>query len=519
MMKANLLWSGLLLLLVAPVHAKDAGPGKLIKETWDAAYLEGARTGYYHTTIREVERNGETIYVATLEMSLTIKRFNDIVKMRMQTGAEETADGKVVGLFLTHFLDRDKRFVMTGRVKDGKLLRRANNDPKEQAVPWNDKVIGLYKQDRLFKENKVKPGDVLEYLNYELVLPAPVAAVRIKALVKEPQEVDVLEVKTEGGKEVVQRVKQKLLRVEAVPDKVEIGGNAIPLPRFVSWLDSDYQPVRSQMDMPGLGQVTMYRTTETVARQEGVAPALLPDLGLGNLIALNRKVDRMHQLKEVVYRVMVKDDDDPTTVFFRDDRQAVRNRVGQTFELVVKALKPEPAEKPGTVRPEYLKSSFFLNSDDPRIKELAARIVKDETNPWQKALRIERWVFDHMKGNNGIGFITASQIARDLEGDCRQHAMLSAALCRAVGVPSRTAIGLVYGEEPKHGPVLAFHMWTEVWVKGQWLPLDATLGMAGVGPGHLKIAEHSWTDTQTLAPLLPVIRALGKIKVEVLSAE
>jgi len=517
-MKANLLWSGLLLLLVAPVHARDTEPGKLIKETWDAAYIDGAKTGYYHTTIREIERDGQKIYVSTLEMSLTIKRFNDVVKMRMQTGTEETADGKVIGLSMTQFLDKDKRFVMIGRVKGDKLLRRANNN-NEEPVAWNDKVIGLYKQDQLFKENKVKPGDILEYLNYELVLPPPVATVKVKVLVKEPREVDVLEVKKEGDKEVVQRVKQQLLRVEAVPDKVQIDGNAIPLPRLVSWLDKDFQPLRSQMDMPGLGQITLYRTTESVARQEGVAPALLPDLGLGNLISLNRRVDKIHQLKEVVYRVTVKDDDDPSTIFFRDDRQAVRNREGHTFELVVKALKPEPVEKAGEAKAEFLKSSFFLNSDDVRIKELAGHIVKDETDAWKKALRIEKWVYEHMRGNNAIGFITASQIARDLQGDCRQHAMLSAALCRAVGVPSRTAVGLVYADEPKHGPVLVFHMWTEVWVKGQWLPLDATLGMAGVGPGHLKIAEHSWTDTQTLAPLLPVIRALGKVRVEVLSAQ
>lgn len=518
-MKANLLWSGLLLLLVAPVHAQNAGPGKLIKETWDAAYIDGAKTGYYHTTVREIERNGEKVYASTLEMSLTIKRFKDVVKMRMETGTEENAAGKVVGVSLTHFLDNNNRYVMTGQVKGDKLLRRANNNPKEEAVPWNDKVIGLYKQDQLFKENKVKPGDVLEYLNYELILPPQVAAVKVKVLVKEPEEVDVLEVKKEGEKEVVQHVKQQLLRVEAVPDKVEIGGIPIPLPRLVSWLDKDFQPVRSQMDMPGLGKITLYRTTAAVARQGGVAPALLPDLGLGNLITLNRRVDRIHQLKEVVFRVTVKDDDDPATIFFRDDRQAVRNREGQTFELVVKALKPEPVEKPGEAGPEFLKSSFFLNSDDTRIKELAGQIVKDETDAWKKALRIEKWVYEHMKGNNAIGFITASQIARDLQGDCRQHAMLSAALCRAAGIPARTAVGLVYAEEPKHGPVLAFHMWTEVWVKGQWLPLDATLGMAGVGPGHLKIAEHSWTDTQTLAPLLPVIRALGKVKVEVMSAQ
>jgi hypothetical protein len=40
-----------------------------------------------------------------------------------------------------------------------------------------------------------------------------------------------------------------------------------------------------------------------------------------------------------------------------------------------------------------------------------------------------------------------------------------------------------------------------------------------VGAGHLKIADHSWHDTQTLAPLLPVARVLGKLRIEVVSVQ
>jgi hypothetical protein len=76
----------------------------------------------------------------------------------------------------------------------------------------------------------------------------------------------------------------------------------------------------------------------------------------------------------------------------------------------------------------------------------------------------------------------------------------------------------VRGEEGME-PFLGFHMWTEVWVKGQWLGLDATLGEGSIGPGHLKISDHSWHNTQTLAPVLPVLRVMGKAKVEVLSVK
>jgi transglutaminase-like putative cysteine protease len=92
-------------------------------------------------------------------------------------------------------------------------------------------------------------------------------------------------------------------------------------------------------------------------------------------------------------------------------------------------------------------------------------------------------------------------------------------MCRAEGVPSRTALGLVYAEVNKE-PVLAYHMWTEVYIDGQWLAVDATLGRGGVGAGHVKITDHSWYDQRSLAPLLPVMRVmLAKPTVEVMQVE
>jgi len=117
---------------------------------------------------------------------------------------------------------------------------------------------------------------------------------------------------------------------------------------------------------------------------------------------------------------------------------------------------------------------------------------------------------------------TADHVARTLEGDCTECAMLAAAMCRAVGVPSRTAIGLIYAEPKEVGrrPTLAFHMWTEVWVDSQWLAIDATLGRGSVAADHLKITDHSWHGVQSVVPLLPVTRVMvGKAKVEVLSVK
>ncbi len=55
-------------------------------------------------------------------------------------------------------------------------------------------------------------------------------------------------------------------------------------------------------------------------------------------------------------------------------------------------------------------------------------------------------------------------------------------MCRAAGIPSRTAFGLVYVDKPR--PSMGFHMWAEAYVKGQWLPIDGTLGRGFVGVHH-----------------------------------
>src|SRR5439155_17766493 len=141
-----------------------------------------------------------------------------------------------------------------------------------------------------------------------------------------------------------------------------------------------------------------------------------------------------------------------------------------------------------------------INSADAEVQKLARQAVGTETDPLKKARRIERWVHNNMRSLNFTeAMATADHVARTLEGDCTEYAMLTAAMCRAVNVPSRTALGLVYAPAKDGKPFLAYHMWTEVFADGQWLPIDATLGMGGVGPGHLKIADHSWHEEKTFA--------------------
>jgi hypothetical protein len=473
-----------------------------IHDDWDAAYLNDHKAGFVHTVVREVERDGHKLRQTTVELDLTLKRFRDLIRVRMETGTEETVDGKVTGVSMRQFLGKEQQLILRGTVQGDQLhVKVSGVSQMDKRIPWNDQVVGLYRQRHLFKDRAVKPGDSFSYLQYE---PGFNAVFTVRVTVKDYEKVNVF------GTE------KRLLRVEGKAEKIE----GVQPPAVTYWLDPDFLPVRAETDMPGLGKLVLLRTTRDVAQAPAAAPGRMTDIGLSQSIPLNRRLARPHETEAVVYRITLPRDDEPATAFARDDRQQVQNRDGHTFELHVQAVR-EPraaAEPPGPVAEEFVQSNAFINSADAKVQEHARRAVGKETDPWKKAQAIEAWVHRNMRVLNfSEAMATADHVARTLEGDCSEFAMLTAGMCRAAGVPARVAVGLVYTDHGQRGPALGYHMWTEVWVRGGWLALDATLGRGSVGAGHLKIAAHSWHDTQSLTPLLPVTRVmLAKPAVEVL---
>jgi hypothetical protein len=493
-----------LILLINSAAASEP-QGSIIKESWDAAFLNDGKAGYVHTTTRTVDHDGRKVLRTTLELDLTVKRFNDMVHMRMESGTEETEGGKVTAVFMTQTLGKEQQLVVNGTV-EGEQLHikiRGNGRQLDKRNPWNSKVIGLYRQDGIFREHKVKPGDRFSYLSYQ---PEVTTVVRTHVSVKDYEEVPA----------VASRAKQRLLRVEETSDKI----GEFQLPPLTLWLDQDLAPVRSQVEMPGLGRMTLQRTTRAAALGTGGPIAKITDIGYTQLIHLNRRIQQPYETKSAVYRITVKGDDNPATTFARDGRQEVKNVDGNTFELHVRAT-PSAENGNGRTRPksEFLESCYFINSDDPLVREHTRSAIGGATDPWEKAKRIERWVHTHMTNKNFTeAFATSDHVAKSLEGDCTEHAVLAAAMCRAAGVPSRAAVGLIYVDSPRD-PVMGFHMWAEAWIDGQWLPIDATLGRGHVGATHLKICDHSWHDTQSLTPLLPALRVLGKVSIEVVRVD
>jgi hypothetical protein len=501
-----------LILLSAPtVRAQPLPPpppaGKIVKDLWDAAYLDGHRAGFVRLTVEERTTGGQKIIRTTQEMNLSVRRGPDIAKISVQTGTEETPDGQITAVFMVQGLSQNVQQDLRGRVEGNELVVKAAGQQAnfEKRIPWNPKVVSPLGELNLLRNRTPppKPGDKFDYLTYNPI---------VNAIVKIHVEVEKFEeVTLNGGQQRAQ-----LLRVSMTPDEIQ----SVQLPSQIVWYDGNFEARKSLANLPGVGFLATERTNQALARQP-IAPQMLPDIMEQQSIKLAQRIPNAHNQPSLRYRISLNDPK-PTTAFALDNRQKIvpprvvtpeNGNGGNSFELQVTAVRQPPSVRPtGAVEPgpEFTTNNFFITCDDNLVRQHAAKAVGVETDPWRKALRIENWVHDNMKVQNFANAMApADEVAKTLTGDCTEYSMLAAAMCRAAGVPSRTAIGLVYVDAPSpRQPFFGFHMWTEVWINGEWIGIDATLNQRGIGPAHLKITDHSWDKTRSMTPLLPVMRVM-----------
>jgi transglutaminase-like putative cysteine protease len=129
-------------------------------------------------------------------------------------------------------------------------------------------------------------------------------------------------------------------------------------------------------------------------------------------------------------------------------------------------------------------------------------------------VKINHWVFENVRSNFETTFAPASEVALNLTGDCTEHSVLAAAMSRAVGIPSRVAVGLIYVDNkrfPTKG--FGFHMWHEVYVNNRWVALDSSFDQSSVDATHIKLSESSLEGVSPFESFLPIVRVLGKITI------
>ena len=184
---------------------------------------------------------------------------------------------------------------------------------------------------------------------------------------------------------------------------------------------------------------------------------------------------------------------------------------GDVVELRdARGLRPQPTAE---ALEEYLRAELFIESDAPEVVEEARRAVAGVTGNRARAERLVRYVNDLLEKKPTVSLPSAREVLRTKVGDCNEHTVLYVAMARALGLPSRIAVGLVYLRGAFY-----YHAWPEVYVaepggRGTWLPVDPTLNQFPADPTHVRLARGG-LDKQAV-----ILTVIGRAKMSILDVE
>ena len=477
---------GLMMAASAVVHAD---------ESWDAIYLGGSKIGFIHASVEKVVDRGKDRLRVRIEIEQKLLRGNDISDTKLSYETIETLSGQVVKLDTRTLAGNDNRELRTyGDLVRGKMNLILDGAGKQQKlqIPWGPEVRGPYAAEQSLARQPIAENEKRS----------------LKMFMPDLNRICELQLQARGFERVVvaDKTYRSLLRVEQTH---KVDGKRRPELDATLWVDAKGQVLKSEQDV--LGGIVIYRTTEEAAKSnEG---PIQFDLIKNTIIKVASKIPTPGRTRYARYRLTLKDGD-LSELIPNDPRQRLQpGPTKNTGTLEVKSIgRSDGAPGPAKVDSQFTKPNALVTSQDSQVRRLTLRATQDIIDPWHKAELINHFVFESIRDKNfGIAFAVASEVARNLSGDCTEHSVLAAAMYRSAGIPSRVAVGVIYVEA--HGG-FGYHMWNEIYINGRWIALDPTWDQATVDAVHIKLSDSSLEGVSPFETFMPVLRVSGKLDIE-----
>lgn len=155
---------------------------------------------------------------------------------------------------------------------------------------------------------------------------------------------------------------------------------------------------------------------------------------------------------------------------------SVEAEVSAIRYLIIPELTGTLDDIPDDIRKAYTADGERYRIDSPYIKELAARIVGDEKNPYWIARKVFDHIIDRLHYEMIGGWDVPEVVLKRGSGSCSEYTFCFVALCRAAGLPARYQGSIVVrGDDASIDE--AFHRWAQVYLPGYgWIPVDANRG-------------------------------------------
>ncbi len=481
--------------------------GTAVEEAWYETSIAGCRVGVVHMT---VESASDTLLVTTITSDIVVERLGERAEMRQRDVWTETVGGRALSYSSRRMLSAGETTTLEVGVEPGALtLRKETKHGGDSRVA---EIGGRLMFTRALAREDVErgfvPGVTYKYPSFdpdfETVSRCSVAVVGRETL------------QVAGRREV-------LNAIELWPDVYE----GLELHE---WRD-DAGSLWVQ-EITALGVETR-RVTADEARRE-LPP---PDVITGLMVETDVTMARPGRVDEALYEIWL-DGGDVAALVAGDLRQSVDGRTDRGLLLRVRRTVPGAKTLSGRVTSdelatdgeltadgtpardpelsEFLEGNVLLQKDDPDVLAAALEAVAGAgSDPWSMAVSIEGRVAELITDRGfGTAFASAAEVIDTRNGDCSEHAVLAAAMARAVGIPSRLATGVVHFRGG-----FAYHMWMEVRVGDGWFALDPTIGDGSVDATHIRLGGGSLAGGRVSELSVPVLRTANRLGIRIVEYE
>ncbi|MHC5112360.1 MAG: transglutaminase-like domain-containing protein [Planctomycetota bacterium] len=448
-----------------------------------------------------MSREGDLIHTATFTHA-KIGRVDQPITMEVRQSTTEKVDGTPVSFSST--VNAATMSTKTrGNIENGKVTIVSSQFGMEQRQTFDFDPTGLMTWG-MFRESVVQGFEpdttyALKAFAPDLRLDAPVD---VKVVVGDWEDYEYKG--TQRGLKVVTTM-------------------GTPMGEFAltSWVDKAGIPQRSIIPMPGMGNLEVF----AVDQEKALADFVPPEMFMTSTVAARTRIDRA-KVNEIEYRISTKVKGHELGEFPITGMQHLKSGDPGKINLVVRRQKHQKtAQVAATLSPteleEYTGSNLMMNIKDPDLIAIARKGAGGETDPYKLADNLRKFVTDYISDKSlDVGFATASEVCRRKEGDCSEHGVLLAALGRICGLPSRVVVGLAY--VPLFGrqqDIFGYHMWTQFYIDGRWVDVDAALEETECSPARIAMAVSSLKNAGMADLSLPMLKKIGAIEVEVVKID
>jgi transglutaminase-like putative cysteine protease len=319
-------------------------------------------------------------------------------------------------------------------------------------------------------------------------------------------------------------------------EKIEILGREIEairwkvvqsvMPDMVTTTHSDQhgETLRTEMPFGGLHMVMVRSDRETAMSDQPPAEIMASTLVRAEGEVRSPRTSRRATYHLTAAREDITLPDLPTTGAQRTERLE-DGSIRVTIDLDDRIAEPDHAADADGL----LARSTVVDTADEMIRRLADRAIAGldpDATDREKAEAMRRFVLRFIRNKSlDVGFATASEVARNPEGDCTEHAVLLAALLRVHNIPSRAANGLIYVDQFGTGErVFGFHMWTQALIADEetgtlvWEDFDAAWPRA-MDATHIITSVTDLGDDSMLEAYASLARVIGVLRIKVESIE